>query len=1093
MALDSHLYYLAGLARSDLMVKKARQINPYLFFAGVAIIIFLMVNMPLFKLLLINKFERLKTSDAVQVTVNLILGSSLLALILLNGYEYLVRENTKNKQELKALSHSIAGNLDSELDSITTQILGFEVADKLMTDKDSLARNTYVFNPDSTEYAMKHYPNINEFLFVDNQGIVNQFISYDFAQSKMDARLYELGYRDYFSVVNDHLGWRYDKKALSNFYLQSIYSWSKGTGEAAISVSADQFPGNEAKTCFSVAAITAPLTSVMNTILPEGFGFAVINKSGSVIFHSDSRKNLMENLIDETDQNKRLMAIIDSQTADFVDIEYNEQSYQAYVTPLQGLPFYLVTFYNKQFSREKNARIINYSFLFLISNLLALALVFTVIWLVKTAMGKYDNDATIIDWLRPIKENRLLYFYLFLLNAAVMLIQFVHFYQARSMGESLKFNILVSVYISLYNYFSLAILNKPARQFKIKPTVLPKVILVAVMFAIALTSFVNGLFFAILIISTVTDILFHYRHRKMKVPVFLPFKKAFSGFYLGFTCCWLMSIGVLTTLISMKVINQDESQLWLRSRQLSVVNQYIDRKQKLMDQLKTHMLPRKKVQYQMDRGVYAGFFEASQFHPQNSPLPHNPLLDNFSEKLYQVARPVFSTYDDRLRSLLSDSSEFKNRIWTRFGNTLTLQVGTRDPQNKNAQYVSLASNLPTYHLPRVFVRGSLNFDALFFWFLILALLTTGTGMIYFVISKVFGITFLNDYKESRVKYDLQYLLHSRRHLFLEGTPNDGHVNMVLHAFEKEYPHSFKTIDFVHPDFTSVVDEVFNNDSMKAVLLKGLEENMGNNSLCSQKLSALEKLLCREGLKIVVCVNLGTEFIYEFYQDLIHENRKNTEQVLQLELMLSRWENLFYNFYHVLFPEELKASGPPIVQEEGYEEEMLRVTDMAIQQSKSHNVELQQQWARHDLANLHHEALWNGLSRSQKIIMLDICQNGLVNTKNNLAIRNLLKKKILIAGEKLALANDGFRNFILNSVKKEEARLLEREFKQRGIWQNYKAVIITVILAIFAFLMFTEQSLVNRLQGILASSAVLIPLLYKVFESLFVNNSKKSQD
>ena len=691
IVLGQHVYYLAGLVRSDVMVKKARQINPHLFFAGIVIIIFLLINMPLFKLFLINRYERLKTSDAVQVSLTLIMGGSLLVLILLNAYEHLVNENKKSEKELKTLSEHISANLDVELDSIINEMVDIKV-EKLICDQTQLAKHTFVFDPNSPEYKLNSYPNINEFLFINKDGMVQQFISYDFNDEKLDSRLYNLNYRDYFSIVNDHLGWHYARRGLKNFYIQSIYSWSKGTGEAAISVTADEINGDSSK-CFAVAAITAPLTAVMNTILPEGFGFAVIDNNGSVIFHSDSRKNLMENLIDETDTNLRLKVSIDNRVAEWINIDYNEQSYKAYVAPRKDLPFFLVTFYDKQLSREKNARIINYTFLFLLTNLFVLVVVFSLIWVVMRLLGKYEKNSSIIDWLRPIKENRLLYFYLLLLNSAVVIIQFIHFYHVVDIGETLKFNILVSVYISVYNYLSLVILNKSSRKFDIKPTILPKLILVLIMFVLAVISGFNGLFLVILIVSALADFLFLVRFREFKLPVFIPVKKAFSSYYLGFVFIWIMSIGVLTTLTSLKVISQDENQLWLQSRQMSVVQQYLARKKKLVEQWKKHQLPEQKFKYQLNRGIYAGFYDSSSFSIKDSLLHGDPLMTDFSEQIYRTTRPAFSNYDERLRSFLHDPSKFKNIYWNRNEEKLQFQVSTLNPFNDDNEFATMISEL----------------------------------------------------------------------------------------------------------------------------------------------------------------------------------------------------------------------------------------------------------------------------------------------------------------------------------------------------------------------------------------------------------------
>ena len=85
-----------------------------------------------------------------------------------------------------------------------------------------------------------------------------------------------------------------------------------------------------------------------------------------------------------------------------------------------------------------------------------------------------------------------------------------------------------------------------------------------------------------------------------------------------------------------------------------------------------------------------------------------------------------------------------------------------------------------------------------FWLMIIALLFVGIGMVFFVIDKVFGLTFLNRFEGSRVKYDLQKLLKSNRHLLVEGVPNDGHLHYVFQVLNHEYNKSYHIIDFLDP-------------------------------------------------------------------------------------------------------------------------------------------------------------------------------------------------------------------------------------------------------------------------------------------------------
>ena len=53
-----------------------------------------------------------------------------------------------------------------------------------------------------------------------------------------------------------------------------------------------------------MAAITVPMRSVIGPVIPHGFEFAVIDKTGRVVFHSDAQRNTFEDLFLETDRNR---------------------------------------------------------------------------------------------------------------------------------------------------------------------------------------------------------------------------------------------------------------------------------------------------------------------------------------------------------------------------------------------------------------------------------------------------------------------------------------------------------------------------------------------------------------------------------------------------------------------------------------------------------------------------------------------------------------------------------------------------------------------------------------------------------------------
>ncbi|WHZ30188.1 MAG: hypothetical protein OJF51_004991 [Nitrospira sp.] len=117
------------------------------------------------------------------------------------------------------------------------------------------------------------------------------------------------------------------------FWVQPIYSLTSGENSAVLSMKSAAFEGQHLVRPI-VAALEVKLPSVTDAGVPPGLGFAVIDQKGEVLFHSDSRRNLRENLFEETDRGERLrQAVFARATAEF-DGRYWGKDRHFHIAPL---------------------------------------------------------------------------------------------------------------------------------------------------------------------------------------------------------------------------------------------------------------------------------------------------------------------------------------------------------------------------------------------------------------------------------------------------------------------------------------------------------------------------------------------------------------------------------------------------------------------------------------------------------------------------------------------------------------------------------------------------------------------------------------
>ncbi len=185
-------------------------------------------------------------------------------------------------------------------------------------------------------------------LFSDGRRLlINDQVTYrDFPTINIDVHR-----REYFKEA------RYNPHALPTwqtangqlkFFSQRIQTYDHG-----IKLTAFSFPlkKNEEE-CQENEACVLALVKLMHTffkpVLPIGFGFAVVeNRSGDVLYHSNDQRSLLENFYVETDENRRLIAAINSHHEQLLGGKYNGLSHQFYVKQLPYVPWSIIVFYDK--------------------------------------------------------------------------------------------------------------------------------------------------------------------------------------------------------------------------------------------------------------------------------------------------------------------------------------------------------------------------------------------------------------------------------------------------------------------------------------------------------------------------------------------------------------------------------------------------------------------------------------------------------------------------------------------------------------------------------------------------------------------------
>src|ERR1051325_11323734 len=107
-----------------------------------------------------------------------------------------------------------------------------------------------------------------------------------------------------------------EKPKRQQFVIESVRTLTNGQPEAVIG-----FPtGRKTLPLFT---ITFPFAQLVERLGPPAMSYAVVDNAGTVLFHTDSERNGLENIFTETDHNRQLRAAVIAHHEEFIDAKYS--------------------------------------------------------------------------------------------------------------------------------------------------------------------------------------------------------------------------------------------------------------------------------------------------------------------------------------------------------------------------------------------------------------------------------------------------------------------------------------------------------------------------------------------------------------------------------------------------------------------------------------------------------------------------------------------------------------------------------------------------------------------------------------------------
>ncbi|MCZ4409109.1 hypothetical protein O3Q51_09830 [Cryomorphaceae bacterium 1068] len=291
--------YLSGFISKDDYNEYLREIDYFVLILVLLLTFTLIGAVPLIKVFVINEWERLRDRDVLLSALSLLFVVFLGSLIFFTVHHYSEVEH-QLEHDIEHYGNRMKGNFVNEIDSLVTHTKDF--------DFDSMG---YWKNSDDILF--------HEFFETTDGTIERIILPYDEFGCNWDTvsdigkffrKYVNLSGRDYIKKVKSSDAYLlvHPNHDFQELYLESVFSYSRAQKEAVIS-----YPKGD-----KINGISVDLKSLMWSIPPEGFGYALIDRDMNVLFSSKKAKNNFKNL-----------------RTDLVGMEFIDQSI-TYGKPLQG-------------------------------------------------------------------------------------------------------------------------------------------------------------------------------------------------------------------------------------------------------------------------------------------------------------------------------------------------------------------------------------------------------------------------------------------------------------------------------------------------------------------------------------------------------------------------------------------------------------------------------------------------------------------------------------------------------------------------------------------------------------------------------------
>ncbi|HVT60149.1 MAG TPA: hypothetical protein VHR45_17365 [Thermoanaerobaculia bacterium] len=1119
-------WLVVGLVSSHRMFQEALAISPSLLGAAVAMLLLSLLSWPLLKLKLLGERQRVRLADLLLIALCSLLGVSVATLLVLD-FDHHRELGRLADHDLERFAMQISSHFKDEIRCAYVQLeelerLGPDHVNHTAADLYPFWESFTVFDKEGDKPPIKIWRHDDDLRFRPSD--TRSHLKRDYFQRTLRGDLWELP-----TAPSRPLSGAACPGAAGatgpepRFALESLVSPTRGVQMAVLAKPVSAVLPSQ----FAVATLVVPMLSAIRPVAPPGFEFAVIDRAGLVLFHSDPERNLSENFFREAEDDRRLESAVFARHRATVDLRYWGEDYRVSILPLESPPWTIVALRAKGRIEATNLETVLTALVLLLAQVSGFALVLAAVALARPSYRP--------EWLWPDPERASDYLrlviVLLLLCAAFLIAACTLPGDARLVGAAglLPLLALVMGYLQLTRRGR----RRPGWELKRNLAIASGLVLLGIVFMLLATPLAAGWrLLGSLPLLAAGFLVFVHPRRWSRLTSGRALPLALSYPVLGFLL--LVLTAVLPTLSFFKMAQAIQTSSLVKLGQLELARELDERRVRASSPAAQRPDPLgfdegtppfdrllRPIRVAGSLPFYGGSFFATQLAaPSPRQVPElqrlgqgegdaagrrtsggeEELLPQFLEDLL----PTYSAYTSRTRALLQDRASDESWRWDRIGDRLELE-----PRSLG---LKLSSSLPPAWpfagalsgisaAPGALSSG-INFGSLAAaggaMLLLLALLV---GLSCFIARRVFLVDLFEPLWSGQ---EGELPVPGGGNLFVVNSGQQWHLRDPERSFCRVHckeleddPSGWPARDLPERD----------------VLVEGFEYRILDSAFNERKLDLLEALVRDRAVVVLSAVSpmmllappdVGAGSAAGGARDardadIAGEHPSGNEERwrallssftvidsgvlprtaerdltnLSVRSLRKMWRRLRGGaaagggdrFRSALLRKE--CGDNPFLLQIGCELDLL-----------APRLERQQLLDEfYERAEGYYRSLWASCSRDEKVVLGHLAEDGLVNEKNRRVVRRLMARGLVRREPVFRLLNETFRRFVASPACHQE--VLQLEPTEPSAWDRVRQPFFVVLAAGAVFFLGTQKGLLDGTTSLVAAFTAGLPVLVKV--------------